>query len=89
MGASPLWPQKCVTSATVAATTEEIKNLMDDSLNKVCDGKKLVTQASLTVEEIVHSLHDITVMMSDISKVSAAQMACIKQINQAIGKWTI
>ena len=73
----------------VAATAEEIKNLMDVSLNIVCDGKKLVTQAGLTVDEIVNSMHDITVMMSDISKVSAAQMACVKQINQAMGKWTI
>jgi methyl-accepting chemotaxis protein len=72
-----------------AAASEEIKNLMGDTLNKVCDGKKLVSQAGLTVEEIVSSMHDITVMMSVISKVSAAQMACIKQINQAIGKWTI
>jgi len=72
-----------------AATAEEIKNLMVDSLNKVCDGKKLVSQAGLTVEEIVQSIHEITVMMAEISKVSAAQMTCIKQINQAIGKWTI
>ena len=69
----------------VVATGEEIKNLMDDSLNIVCDGKKLVTQA----EEIAHSLHDITALMSKISNVSAAQMACIKQIDQAMGKWTI
>ena len=73
----------------VVATAEEIKKLMDASLTIVCDGKKLVTQAGLTVEEIVHSLHDITAMMSEISKVSAAQMACIKQIDQAMGKWTI
>jgi methyl-accepting chemotaxis protein len=73
----------------VVATGEEIKNLMDDSLNIVSDGKKLVTQAGLTVEEIVHSLHDITVMMSEISKVSAAQKACINQIDQAMEKWTI
>ena len=69
----------------VVATGEEIKNLMDNSLNMVCDGKKLVTQA----EEIAHSLHDITAMMSEISSVSTAQMACIKQIDQAIKKWTI
>lgn len=72
----------------VVATGEEIKNLMDDSLNIVGDGKKLVTQAGLTVEEIVHSLHDITAMMSEISKVSAAQKACINQIDQAMEKWT-
>jgi methyl-accepting chemotaxis protein len=73
----------------VVATGEEIKNLMDDSLNIVSDGKKLVTQAGLTVEEIVHSLHNITAMMSEISQVSTAQMACINQIDQAIGKWSI
>jgi len=74
---------------SVAEVAEEIKNLMDDSLNKVCDSKKWVTQAGLSIEEIVNSIQDITVMMSDISNVSAAQRACIKQINQAIGKWTI
>ncbi len=73
----------------VAATAEEIKNLMDVSLNSVCDGKKLVAQAGLTVEEIVQSIHEITAMMSEISNVSAAQMACIKQINQALEKWII
>jgi methyl-accepting chemotaxis protein len=73
----------------VVATGEEIKNLMDDSLSIVSDGKKLVTQAGSTVEEIVHSIHDLTAMMADISKVSGAQMTCIKQIDQAIEKWTI
>jgi len=72
-----------------AATTEEIKHLIDDSVRKVADGSKLITQASLAMEEIAHFLHDITAEMSDISKVSAAKMACIKEINQAIGKWTI
>jgi methyl-accepting chemotaxis protein len=71
-----------------AAATEEIKNLIDDSVSNVSDGSKLVTQAAFTIEEIVNSMHEVTVMMPDISKVSAAQMACIKQINQAIGKWT-
>ena len=73
----------------VVATAEDIKKLMDASLNIVCDGKKLVTQAGSTVEEIVHSLHDITAMMPEINKVSTAQMACINQIDQALGKWTI
>ena len=73
----------------VVATGEEIKNLMDDSLTIVCDGKKLVTQAGLTVEEIVHATHDITAMMSEISKVSEAQTDCIQQIDHTIKKWTI
>ena len=73
----------------VVATGEEIKILMNDSLNIVGDGKKLVTQAGLTVEEIVHSLHGITAMMSEINKVSTAQMDCINQIDQTLEKWTI
>jgi methyl-accepting chemotaxis protein len=72
-----------------AAAAEEIKKLKDDSLNKVCDGKKLLTQADLAIEEIVSSMDDITLMMSDISNDSAAQTACFKQINQTTGKWTI
>jgi len=72
-----------------AKATEEIKNLIDDSVSKVADGSNLVTQASLTIEEIVNSMHDVTVMMTDISQVSTARMACIKHINQAIEKWTI
>ena len=72
-----------------AAAAEDIKKLKDDSLNKVCDGKKLLTQADLAIEEIISSMHDMTLMMSDISNDSAAQRACIKQINQATGKWTI
>jgi len=72
-----------------AAAAEEIKNLIDDSASKASDGSKLVTQAVLTIDEIVNSMHGITVMMSDISNVSAEQIACIKQIDQAIRKWTI
>lgn len=72
-----------------AAAAEGIKKLMDDSFYQVCDGDKLVTQTSLAIEEIVNSMHDITVMMPEISNVSAAQMVCIKQINQAIEKWAI
>ena len=72
-----------------ATATEEIKNLIDDSVSKVAAGGNLVTQASLTIEEIVDSMHDVTAMMSNISKVSTAQRACIKQINQAIEKWII
>ena len=72
-----------------ATATEEIKNLIDDSVNKVSDGSQLLNHASLTIEEIVNAMQDVTVLMSDISQVSTAQMACIKHINQAIEKWTI
>jgi len=72
-----------------ATSAEDIKNLIDDSVSKASDGSKLVTQAALTIEEIVNSMHDMKAIMSDICNVSAEQFACIKQINQAIRKWKI
>jgi len=76
--------------AQYAATdAEEIKKLLDDALSKVDDSNIWVTQADLTMKEIVNFMREITVTMSDISEVSETQMACIKQINQAIGKWTV
>jgi methyl-accepting chemotaxis protein len=72
-----------------AAAAEDIKKLKDDSLNKVCDGKKLLAQTDLAIKEIVSSMDDMTLLMSDISNDSEAQRACIKQINQVTGKWTI
>jgi len=62
----------------------EIKTLIDDSVMKVSSGSKLVTQAGQTMEEIVNSIRDVTVMMSEISAASTEQTAGIQQVNQAI-----
>ena len=69
-----------------ATAAGEIKQLIDDSVMKVSGGSKLVTQAGLTMEEIVNSIRGVTVMMSEISAASAEQTAGIEQINQAIGQ---
>ncbi len=69
-----------------ATAAGEIKHLIDDSVTKVSDGSKLVTQAGLTMEDIVNSIRGVTVMMSEISSASAEQTAGIEQVNQAIGQ---
>ncbi len=69
-----------------AAAAGEIKILIDDSVTKVSGGSKLVEQAGLTMEEIVKSIHGVTIMMSEISAASAEQSAGIEQVNQAIGQ---
>ncbi len=69
-----------------ATAAGEIKHLIDDSVVKVSSGSKLVTQAGLTLEEIVNSIRGVTVMMSEISAASAEQTAGIEQVNQAIGQ---
>jgi len=67
-----------------ATAAGEIKTLIDDSVMKVSSGSKLVTQAGQTMEEIVNSIRDVTVMMSEISAASTEQTAGIQQVNQAI-----
>ena len=69
-----------------ATAAGEIKHLIDDSVIKVAGGSKLVTQAGLTMEEIVNSIRGATVMMSEINAASSEQTAGIEQVNQAIGQ---
>jgi methyl-accepting chemotaxis protein len=69
-----------------ATAAGEIKQLIDDSVMKVSGGTKLVSQAGLTMEEIVNSIRGVTVMMSEISAASAEQTAGIEQVNMAIGQ---
>ncbi len=69
-----------------AMAAGEIKHLIDDSVTKVAGGSKLVAQAGQTMEEIVKSIHGVTVMMAEISAASIEQTAGIQQVNQAIGQ---
>ncbi|MGZ4955716.1 MAG: methyl-accepting chemotaxis protein [Methylobacter sp.] len=69
-----------------AAAAGEIKNLIDDSVDKVAGGTKLVAQAGLTMEEIVNSIRGVTAIMSEISAASAEQTSGIEQVNQAISQ---
>lgn len=67
-----------------AAAAKEIKTLIDDSVEKVDGGSKLVNQAGQTMEEIVASIKRVTNIMSEITAASAEQSAGIEQVNQAI-----
>ena len=69
-----------------ATAAGEIKNLINDSLDKVSGGSKLVLQAGLTMEEIVASIRGVTAKMAEITAASSEQSTGIEQINQAIGQ---
>ncbi|PHV07872.1 chemotaxis protein [Janthinobacterium sp. BJB412] len=69
-----------------AAAAKEIKGLIDDSVDKVEAGSRLVEQAGTTMGEIVDSVRRVTDIMQEISSASAEQIAGIEQINQAIGQ---
>jgi methyl-accepting chemotaxis protein len=69
-----------------ASAAGEIKKLIADSVDQVEGGTKLVTQAGLTMGEIVSSIRGVTAMMSEISAASIEQTSGIEQVNQAVGQ---
>jgi methyl-accepting chemotaxis protein len=67
-----------------AAAAKEIKGLIDDSVDKVDTGSKLVAQAGQTMQEIVGSIRRVTDIMGEISAASQEQTTGIEQVNKAI-----
>lgn len=69
-----------------ATAAGEIKTLIHDSVERVEDGSKLVTQAGQRMEEIVKSIRGVTDMMAEITAASSEQSSGIEQVNQAIAQ---
>jgi methyl-accepting chemotaxis protein len=67
-----------------ASAAKEIKTLIDDSVQQVELGSKLVNDAGTTMEEVVTSVQRVTDIMAEISSASREQEAGIEQINMAI-----
>ncbi len=67
-----------------ASAAKEIKQLIDDSVEKVDLGTRLVDQAGATMEEVVASVRRVTDIISEITAASREQSAGIEQINDAI-----
>jgi methyl-accepting chemotaxis protein len=67
-----------------AAAAKEIKTLIDDSVEKVDTGSKLVAQAGATMDEVVASVKRVTDIVGEISAASQEQSTGIEQVNQAI-----
>lgn len=69
-----------------ANAAKEIKLLIGDSVDKVENGSKLVTQAGATMHEIVDSVRQVTAIIEQISMASQEQTSGIEQINQAVAE---
>jgi len=67
-----------------AAAAKEVKTLIDESVENVEIGSKLVNQAGTTINEVVESVRRVTDVMSEISAASQEQTAGIDQISTAI-----
>jgi methyl-accepting chemotaxis protein len=69
-----------------ANAAKEIKTLINDSVEKVAVGAKLVNQAGVTMDEIVTSVKHVTDIMAEITLASGEQSSGIEQIHQAINQ---
>ena len=69
-----------------ATAAKEIKTLINDSVQRVETGSRLVGDAGKTMDDIVVSVRRVTDIMTEISAASSEQETGIVQINTAINE---
>jgi methyl-accepting chemotaxis protein len=67
-----------------AAAAKEIKSLIDDSVEKVEAGTRLVDEAGSTMKEVVASVQRVTDIMAEISSASREQSLGINNVYGAV-----
>ena len=67
-----------------ASAAKEIKSLIQDSVTKVADGSRLVSQSGQTLGEIVASVKTVADIVAEIAAASREQSAGIEQVNRAV-----
>ncbi|TWI60427.1 methyl-accepting chemotaxis protein [Pseudoduganella lurida] len=67
-----------------ASAAREIKDLINDSVEKVESGSRLVDQAGTTMDRIVTSVRQVTDIMNEIVSASQEQSSGIAQVNTTI-----
>ena len=69
-----------------ASAAKEIKGLIDDSVEKVGAGSKLVDQAGATMQDVVDSVQRLSAIIGEITDASEEQRLGIEQVNEAISQ---
>ena len=69
-----------------ASAAKEIKVLINDSVDKVDEGGRLVDHAGQTMSEVVESVRKVAEIMGEITLASEQQSEGIEQVNMAIGQ---
>jgi len=67
-----------------AGAAKEIKTLIQDSVEKVEDGSRLVDQSGKTLEEIVTAVKKVSDIIAEIAAASQEQASGIDQVNKAV-----
>ncbi len=69
-----------------AAAAKEIKGLIDDSVDKVESGSKLVANAGHTMTEVVKQVQRVNDLITEITAASKEQTMGISQVGQAVAQ---
>ena len=69
-----------------ASAAKEIKTLINDSVEQVEVGRKLVDEAGEAMDDIVTSVQLVADIISGTATASQEQIAGIEQVNQAVGQ---
>ncbi len=69
-----------------AAASKEITTLIEGSVERVEQGTALVEKAQATMHEVVTSIHQVTEIMSGISRASAEQSGGVGSLGQSINQ---
>jgi methyl-accepting chemotaxis protein len=67
-----------------ASAAKEIKALIQDSVGRVDEGSRLVTESGATLEQIVLSVKKVAAIVAEITASSREQSAGIEQVNRAV-----
>ena len=69
-----------------AEAAKEIKNLINDSVQRVEQGSDLVNQAGATMTDVVQSIRRVTDIMAEISAASSEQSAGVSLVGEAVAQ---
>ena len=69
-----------------AAAAKEIKSLIDDSVEKVESGSRLVSDAGQTMTEVVNQVKRVNDLITEITAASKEQTIGISQVGQAVAQ---
>ncbi len=69
-----------------ATAAKEIKDLIEDSVEKIRTGNDLVDQSGKVLEDVVNSVSQVNHLMSEIASANQEQSLGIEQVNAAINQ---
>jgi len=67
-----------------AGAAKEIKSLINDSVEKVDEGSKLVGESGSTLDEIVQAVQKVSDIIAEIATAGQEQSSGIEQVNKAV-----